>query len=94
MNTTCVIMIDVNVCVQEYNMRSQFASSLRDSVFGFRTYEGNSWLQQYDVPHTPVDPDTAAVNRIKQNGAQLNVSATWRQGEEQSLHGCQPLSIV
>ncbi|XP_025097413.1 uncharacterized protein LOC112565819 [Pomacea canaliculata] len=72
---------------QEYNMRSQFASNLRDSVFGFRTYEGNSWLQQYDVPHTPVDPDTAAVNRIKQNGAQLNdiISAIQRDAANVNL---------
>ena len=54
-------------------LRKTSASHLRDSLYGFKAYEGNSWLLEYDVHHTPVDPDMAAVNTIKHNAAQLKV---------------------
>ena len=54
-------------------LRKTSASHLRDSLYGFKTYEGSSWLLEYDVHHTPVDPDMAAVNTIKHNAAQLKV---------------------
>ena len=56
-------------------LRKTSACHLQDSLYGFKTYEGNSWLLEYDVHHTPVDPDMAAVNTIKQNGTQLSVRA-------------------
>nr|KAG5713536.1 hypothetical protein BaRGS_024584 [Batillaria attramentaria] len=57
---------------QDLVLQKNFGSHLHDSVYGYKTYEGNSWLLDYDVQHTPVDPDTAAVNRVKQNSAQLH----------------------
>ena len=54
-------------------LRKTSAGHLRDSLYGFKTYEGNSWLLEYDVHHTPVDPDMTAVNAIKRNGSQLRV---------------------
>ena len=60
---------------QEIILRRNNANQLSDSLYGFRTYEGTSWLLDYDVMHTPVDPDTIAVNRINQNNQQRSVSS-------------------
>ena len=60
---------------QEALLSKTSSCHLRDSLYGFKTYEGNSWLLEYDVHHTPVQPDMAAVNAIKRNGTQLRVRA-------------------
>ncbi|KAK3084979.1 hypothetical protein FSP39_022319 [Pinctada imbricata] len=54
-----------------YNMMGRFGSHLKNTVYGFKGYEGGSWLLDMEAPRAALEPDPSGVQMIKSNSQHL-----------------------
>ncbi|XP_033747949.1 endo-1,3(4)-beta-glucanase 1-like [Pecten maximus] len=52
------------------------SSNIKDTVYGFKGYEGTEWLLEMNLPRASMEPDEASVTKIKQNNKQLSEMLT------------------
>ncbi|XP_060068686.1 uncharacterized protein LOC132548810 [Ylistrum balloti] len=50
----------------------KFSDNIKETVYGFKGYEGSEWLLEMNLPRASMEPDEAAVTNIKQNNKQLS----------------------
>ncbi|OWF42274.1 Endo-1,3(4)-beta-glucanase 1 [Mizuhopecten yessoensis] len=63
------------------------SSNIKNTVYGFKGYEGTEWLLEMNLPRASMEPDEAAVTKIKQNNKQLSdiLTAIARDASEHNI---------
>lgn len=62
-------------------------SNIKETVYGFKGYEGSEWLLEMNLPRASMEPDATAVTTIKQNNKQLSeiLAAIARDASEHNI---------